>query len=244
MSSSSERTRARTISARARSTPWRKLGHDLVQQRPCAARVAGLEVVARGLDRAGPGRLSVVRGRQRTSLLEQLRRRDRRPSSGGEPGRLVQSRGDLGVRSCGAECQVARALFGSTDERGKPDMELANARSGTCVRGGCEQRMREANPAGGDADDLLLDRAGERAARVQSGGAADELEGRVGERGRLLRAHASSRRAARRRGRRPALAGSVAVPRPLLPSRGRARGRSRDSLSPCRERTAEPGAAA
>ena len=63
-------------------------------------------------------------------------------------------------------------------------MELANARSGTCVRGGCEQRMREANAAGADADDLLLDRAGERAARVQSGGAADELEGRVGERSR------------------------------------------------------------
>ena len=161
---------------------WREPWHDVVQQRPRPAGIAGVEVVARSLDRTPPGRVGIVHGRQCESLLEQLGRSHRRSARRGKARRLVKRCGDLAVRAGGAEREVSRPLLRIAHERGESHVEVPPVTwFDTAVRGRAEQRVREPDPARADRDDLLLDRDAEDAAGIEPRCGTDELERRIGE---------------------------------------------------------------
>ena len=99
--------RVRAVAAR------RRLGQHLVEQRPRALGVAGLEVALGGLDAARPARP----GREPPRLLEQRRGGGRRAAGAGPPRRVVERGRDGLVRRVGGEREVPRPLLRLVDER-------------------------------------------------------------------------------------------------------------------------------
>ena len=174
--SARERARRR---AQARPRP--------VEQGACAARFAGLEVVAGGVDRAAPRTTRVVRGRQRASFLEQLGRSTGAPraraSRAASSSTAATSASGPWPRVPGAarvllERGRARRAGHGVPANGRPGglrrtpLRAEDARSGRALR-----RRRPSPPS---------PPASARTAS-NSGGRLHELERRVGQRGRRER---------------------------------------------------------
>ena len=105
-----------------------------------------------------------------------MRRVARETGGGVERGR------DLGVWTVGCEREVTSTFLGA-DVRRERRMDIATPGGpGIGVRGGCEQRVGEANPPGADGDELGVDGRTERCRAVAARDGADQRQRRVSER--------------------------------------------------------------
>ena len=124
----------------------RHRGHQLLENRPRPVEIARREVLLGRRDRARPPRFLGDGGCQPEGVLQQDRRRFRRPGAGSGRGGVLERQRDLAIGCLGAEREVVGPRLRIRDDVREQPMQLAASRRfGLGVHRGREQRMREAH---------------------------------------------------------------------------------------------------
>ena len=115
-------------------------------------------MVARRFHRAAERGRGGTGRRQQASFLEQLGGFARRASGARQLRGLVEGGRDIRVRPGGGKCEVTGALLRVPDAGRESSVDVAAlSRTGVGVRGGGQQRMREADASAADGDELGVD---------------------------------------------------------------------------------------
>ena len=139
--------------------PRRQRRDDLAELGFCPARVPGLEVEKRSIDRAAHGIVPTRNGRQLLGAVEEKGGWSRRAALPRVVGSLLDRRGNTVVGGVNGRCELPRASFRIFEQLGETGMDRsATHRVGGLQRTGGEKRVCEPDAIAVRLDDACLER--------------------------------------------------------------------------------------